>query len=237
MADVRPFRALRYDPELDLGNAISPPFDTISPDQQRALHELSPYNAVRIELAEDDGPGRYENAARALKEYTERRATLRRDTMPAFYLYEQKFRHDDREYTRTILFARLRLVPWSEGIVLPHEQTFGAPKEDRIRIMRATRLNASPVFLIYRDADGRVRQILDEGALHQIPLTEFAGDDGQRHSLTPHRRARRDRGDRARLRRRDPLHRRRPPPLRDRPRLPRRSPRSRRPWTGEESPT
>ena len=86
MADVRPFRALRYDPELDLGKAISPPFDTISPEQQRSLHELSPYNAVRIELAEDTGPGRYENAARSLKEYTEA-GYLRRDTMPAYYLH------------------------------------------------------------------------------------------------------------------------------------------------------
>jgi uncharacterized protein (DUF1015 family) len=183
MADVRPFRALRYDPELDLGKAISPPFDTISPDQQHTLHELSPYNAVRIELAEETGPGRYENAARALKEYMEQ-GWLRRDTMPAYYLYRQRFRHDDQDYTRTIVFARLRLVPWSDGVVLPHEQTFGAPKEDRIRNMRATRLNASPVFLVYRDADGRVRQILDEGALHQIPIAEFEGTDGQRHTLT-----------------------------------------------------
>jgi uncharacterized protein (DUF1015 family) len=183
MAEVHPFRALRYDPGLDLSKAIAPPFDTISPEQQRALHESSPFNAVRIELAEETGPGRYENAAKALADYMEA-GYLRRDTMPAFYLYQQSFAHDGREFTRSMLFARLRLRPWSDGVVLPHEQTFGAPKEDRIRNMRATHLNASPVFMLYRDADNRIRQLIGESVLHQLPLAEFEGADGQRHRLT-----------------------------------------------------
>ena len=64
MADVQPLRALRYAPALDLSQAICPPFDTISPELQQALYDRSPYNAVRIELAKENGGSRYENAAR-----------------------------------------------------------------------------------------------------------------------------------------------------------------------------
>src|SRR6266480_159805 len=147
MADVRPFRALRYAPGLDLSKAICPPFDIISPERQRALHERSPYNAVHIELAYDDNGSRYERAAEAIRRWRED-GTLVRDEPPAFYLYDQQFEREGVPYRRRLLFARLRLETWDRGIVLPHEQTFGAPKEDRLRLLRAIRTNTSPVFLI-----------------------------------------------------------------------------------------
>ena len=68
MADVRPFCALRFSPESDLAATICPPFDTISPEQQRALYERSPHNAVRIELAEPSNGDRYSTAAATLTE-------------------------------------------------------------------------------------------------------------------------------------------------------------------------
>jgi len=181
MADVRPFRALRYAPGLDLSNAISPPFDIISPDQQRALHERSPYNAVRVELAYDGNGGRYERASESLLRWRED-GTLLRDETPAFYLYDQQFEHDGIPYRRRLILARLRLEPWDRGIVLPHEQTFGAPKEDRLRLLRAIRTNTSPVFLIYRDHDRQIEASLDHLA-STAPVAEFIGDDGQTHTL------------------------------------------------------
>ncbi|MDO8705978.1 MAG: DUF1015 domain-containing protein [Sulfuricaulis sp.] len=182
MADVRPFRALRYAPDLDLAAAVCPPFDTISPGQQRTLHERSPYNAVRIELAEDTGGERYHRAAATLQQWRQD-GTLRRDEAPGFYLYRQRFQHGGRAYTRTLLFARLRLEPWEHGAVLPHEQTFGGPKKDRGKLLRATHLNASPVFLFYRDADHEVAGLLAQAA-EARPDADFAGDDGGQHTLT-----------------------------------------------------
>jgi uncharacterized protein (DUF1015 family) len=181
MADVRPFRALRYAPELDLAAAISPPFDIISPEQQLALHERSSYNAVHIELAVETNASRYQRAAEALRGWLDD-GTLRRDDAPAFYLDDQQFEHDGAPYSRCLLFARLRLEPWDKGIVLPHEQTFGAPKEDRIRLLRAIRTNTSPVFLIYRDHDRQINGLL-ETAASAPPDADFTGDDGQRHML------------------------------------------------------
>src|SRR5262249_30574629 len=72
--------------------------------------------------------------------------------------------------------------PWENGIVLPHEQTFGAPKEDRLRLLRAIRTNTSPVFLIYRDHDRQIETLLDRPA-SLSPIAQFTGDDGQAHTL------------------------------------------------------
>lgn len=182
MADVRPFRALRYNPDLDLASVVCPPFDTISPQMQRELHERSPHNAVRIELAEDTGAGRYQNAARALHDF-QAEGVLRRDTMPAFYLLQQTFPYGSTKYTRTLLFARLRVVPWTEGSVLPHEQTFPRHKADRLELYRAARINASPVFLFYQDADKLIRTVMTEEERQQIPVAEFDAPDGQHHRL------------------------------------------------------
>jgi len=181
MADVRPFRALRYAPGLDLSKAICPPFDIISTEQQRALHERSPYNAVHVELAYDSNGSRYERAAETLRRWRED-GTLARDEPPAFYLYDQQFEREGVPYRRRLIFARLRLEPWDKGIVLPHEQTFGAPKEDRMRLLRAIRTNTSPVFLIYRDHDRQIDALL-EGPASTPPTSEFVGDDGQTHTL------------------------------------------------------
>ena len=181
MADVRPFRALRYAPGLDLSKAICPPFDIISPEQQRALHERSPYNAVHVELAYDGNGSRYERASESLLRWRED-GMLLRDETPAFYVYDHQFERDGVPYRRRVIFARLRLEPWDRGIVLPHEQTFGAPKEDRLRLLRAIRTNTSPVFLIYRDHDRQVEALLD-GPGSEPPSAEFTGDDGQPHTL------------------------------------------------------
>src|SRR2546427_398419 len=180
MADVRPFRAFRYAPGLDLSKAICPPFDIISPEQQRTLHERSPYNAVHIELAYDSNGDRYQRAAEALKHWRED-GTLLRDEQPAFYLYDQQFEREAIPSRRRLIFARLRLEPWDRVIALPHEQTFGAPKEDRLRLLRAIRTNTSPVFLIYRDQLARIAPLLEDPA-SDPPVTGFTGD-GQKHTL------------------------------------------------------
>jgi len=181
MAGVRAFHSLRYAPGLDLSKAICPPFDIISPEQQRALHERSPYNVVHIELAYDDNGSRYEHAAEALRRWRED-GTLLRDEAPAFYLYDQQFELEGVPYRRRLIFARLRLEPWDRGIVLPHEQTFGAPKEDRLRLLRAIRTNTSPVFLIYRDHDRQIETLLQRPA-SATPSAAFTSDDGQTHTV------------------------------------------------------
>lgn len=180
MATIRPLRALRYSPHIDLSSAICPPFDTISPQEQQELHRKAPYNAVRLELPLRNGDP-YLRAAETLHRWLEEDVLLR-DPSPAFYLHRQEFRLEGRTYRRLHLLARLRLEPWERGIVRPHEQTFSGPKEDRLRLLRATRVNTSPVFLLYRDSTNKIHQLLRR-ATAGPPLLEFQGEEEQSHLL------------------------------------------------------
>ena len=97
MAEIIPFRALRYDPQFipDLAEVVTPPYDVISPDAQERYYARHPYNVIRLILARDTPPGsargtRYEAAARTYAAWR-RDGVLRRDAAPTLYLYEQEF--------------------------------------------------------------------------------------------------------------------------------------------------
>lgn len=174
MADVRPFPALRYALAIDLQRVICPPFDTISPKEQRRLYGLSPHNAVRLELPKGGDP--YKAAAKTLRQWL-KKGILVREESPALYVYQQEFRHGGESYRRRVLFGRLRVEPWERGAVLPHEGTFRAPREDRLNLLRSLRLNTSPIFLMYPDSRQQVAPLIAR-AMSLPPEVEFADRDG-----------------------------------------------------------
>lgn len=180
MADVRPLRALRYAPEIDLGRAVCPPFDVISPRERERLLALSPYNAVRLELPQGDNDP-YGEAARLLGRWLAE-GLLVRDPSPSLYVLEQSFPHEGRSYRRRALFARVRLEPWEAGVVRPHEGTLRPPKEDRLRLLRALRTQLSPVFGLCRDREGALRSLLGDDCLGE-PLARFQDMEGCRCSF------------------------------------------------------
>jgi uncharacterized protein (DUF1015 family) len=159
MAEVRPLRALRYAPHLELGRNICPPFDVISPQQRQLLLSLSPYNAVRLELPQE-GDDPYAAAAALLGRWRAE-GVLQQDEGPAFYALEQRFSRQGREHRRRALLARVRLAPWEAGVVRPHEHTLRPPKEDRLRLLRALRTQVSPVFGLCRDGQGALGELLE----------------------------------------------------------------------------
>ncbi|MCH7813532.1 MAG: DUF1015 domain-containing protein, partial [Planctomycetes bacterium] len=97
--------------------------------------------------------------------------TLVREERPAIYVYHQLFTHQGRHYTRRKFLARVRLVPFSEGVILPHEQTFGGPKEDRLALTKATRCNVSPVFGLYTDPDDEVDGVFTDTTVDPPDVT------------------------------------------------------------------
>ena len=142
MPDIQAFRAFRY----DLGRAgvlsdlVAPPFDTISPELQTQLEAKNPYNVVNIDLGRDE-PGddadrnRYTRSANRLRDWIQR-GIIQQDTARALYVYHQQYTLDGAVHTRRGFFARIRLEPFGEGKVYPHELTFKGPKEDRLKLMR-----------------------------------------------------------------------------------------------------
>ncbi|HXZ82328.1 MAG TPA: DUF1015 domain-containing protein [Acidimicrobiales bacterium] len=145
----QPFRALRYNSALaPLADVVAPPYDVVDADERARLVARSPYNSIRVELPvadPDRGLDRYEAAAALLAAW-QAEGVLARDPSPALYVYKMGFRDDaGRPRTTTGVIGALGLEP-SGGAVVPHEQTMAAPGRDRLRLLRACRVNSSPIW-------------------------------------------------------------------------------------------
>src|SRR5215211_3125295 len=152
VADVSPLQALHYDLDRTGGLApvAAPPYDVIDEEQRRALLARSPYNAVAIDLPEDPAGGDpYAFAAATLHDWIAEGVVVA-DREPALWALEQDYTGPDgRRRTRHGLFARVRVEDYGAGRIRPHERTHPGPKEDRLRLTRATRANLSPIFSLY----------------------------------------------------------------------------------------
>jgi len=184
MAQVSPLTPLRYDLARladGLASVVAPPYDVIDAAQRRELAARNPRNVVQLILPDGEGDSKYGHAADLLAAWR-REGTLVRDGVPAFYRYDQTFAPLDGgdAITRRGFLALVRLSPFSERSVLPHERTLSGPKEDRLKLFRATRTNLSPGFMLYRDP----RHALDAPLDTAEPLTELATADGVRHALS-----------------------------------------------------
>jgi uncharacterized protein (DUF1015 family) len=187
---VRPFRALRYEPEIvgDLAAVVSPPYDVISPTEAVALLARHPKNVVRLDLPvgeQGDGPDdRYRRAARTFAAWRSD-GTFHKDPRPSLYVYEQDYRVPGSAIERVQrgFFGRLRLEPFEPGSgVLPHERTMSAPREDRYKLLRATGVNTSPVVGLYEDPAGQSARILEDVA-RTNPIADVIDDDRVRHRM------------------------------------------------------
>jgi uncharacterized protein (DUF1015 family) len=180
MADVRAFRGFRYDLGKvgALGAVVAPPYDVIDPALQQKLYDRSEFNAVRLELTRDDPAARvdkYTVATRTLNGWLND-DTLRQDTARTLYVYEQEFTDaDGQARTRRGFLARVRLQPFGQGDVYPHEQTLAGPKADRLKLYQATGFNISPCFGLYPDPAREIDALLDAQVKNSPPLT--ATDD------------------------------------------------------------
>lgn len=182
MADVQPLRALHYDLARvgPLAGVIAPPYDVIDGDQRTALAARSPWNVVDIDLPQGDDP--YAAAAARLADWQADGAVVR-DPGPAMWALAQDYTGPDgARRTRTGLFARVRVEDYGPGRIRPHERTHPGPKEDRLRLTRATRANLSPIFSLYGDPTGAARAVLD-GVTTGAPWAEAVDDDGTANRL------------------------------------------------------
>ena len=146
MAVVRPFRALRYDEALagPLESLVAPPYDVIGPDEREELRGRSPYNVVHLTLPDSE-----EEAAASLAEWRTR-GVLALDPEPACWWLAQEYVGPDGVSRRREGFvAALRLEPYDNRVVLPHERTHAGPKEGRLRLLRATRAQLEPLFFLW----------------------------------------------------------------------------------------
>jgi uncharacterized protein (DUF1015 family) len=177
MADIQPLTALHYDPARTGGlqDVVAPPYDVIDAEQRAQLEARSPYNVVRIDLPTGDDPDQA-----AARQFAEWRAggIIVEDREPAMWALAQDYTGPDgRQRTRHGLFARVRVEEYGAGRIRPHERTHPGPKEDRLRLTRATRANLSPIFSLFSDPERAVEGAL-AGHLDHAPWAQTTDDDG-----------------------------------------------------------
>ncbi len=186
MADVQPLRALHYDPGVvgDLGRVVAPPYDVIDDGQRAALLERSPFNVVAVDLPKPrpDGADQYEAARETFAEW-QAEGALVRDDEPALWAHTQDYAGPDGvARTRSGFFCRVRIEGYGPGRVRPHERTHPGPKEDRLRLTRATKANISPIFSLYSDPQQAAWSAL-QPATSSEPWADVTDGDGTRHRL------------------------------------------------------
>ena len=177
MADVEPLRALHYDLDRTGGlqDVVAPPYDVIDAEQRSRLESRSAYNVVRIDLPIGEDP--YENAARQLSEWRDE-GVIVQDDEPAIYALEQRYTGPDgTPRTRRGFLARVRVEEYGPGRIRPHERTHPGPREDRLRLTRATKANLSPIFSLYDDPQSAATTPLQQ-AMTGEPFGQATDEDG-----------------------------------------------------------
>lgn len=187
---VIPFRGLRYNTTQveSIENIIAPPYDVIKPDERVALEARHPANIIRLILSQPqdddtDGYNQYTRAAGRMNQWLSE-GTLVRDTTPRYYIYDQSFNAPDRKnYTRRALIALVKLEPFENRVVLPHEKTHAGPKADRLKLMRECHTNLSPIFLLYADPAGDIERIMEDFTDKNYPHIDCPETFGSTHQL------------------------------------------------------
>ncbi len=183
MADVEPLRALHYEPAVSgpIVDVVAPPYDVIDSFQRAALLTRSPFNVVAVDLPQ--GEGDPYAAAGQLFESWQLQGILVRDPEPAVWAHTQDYTGPDgQRRTRRGFFCRVRIEDYGPGRVRPHERTHPGPKEDRLRLTRATRANISPIFSLYSDPAQAAWAAL-EPATADSPWAEVRDEQDTVHRL------------------------------------------------------
>jgi uncharacterized protein (DUF1015 family) len=184
MADIHPFRALRYDLQrVSASQVVTQPYDKITPAMQDRYYAASPYNLVRIILGrrepDEAGNNVYTRAAGYAREWRTQ-GILRQDAAPSIYFYSQTFTAPSgASFERRGFIALGRVEDYSAKVVFRHEQTLSKPKADRLDLLRATRAHYEQLFLLYEDS-GEIDSLL---ATPQPPTIDVADEYGVAHRV------------------------------------------------------
>lgn len=169
MADVRPFRAVRYREPLE--PVLAPPYDILNEEQVAELRDRSPHNVVRLTRPGTD----YEGASRCFARWLDSGA-LEQDVEPAFFIHETRF----EGRVRRDLLGVVRLQPYEDRVILPHERTHRGPKEDRLALLRATGVSLEPLWFL---AEGLAELLLEAPAGEREAFV-FDGEDHELRRIT-----------------------------------------------------
>jgi uncharacterized protein (DUF1015 family) len=184
MADIHPFRALRYDLQrVSASQVVTQPYDKITPAMQERYYAASPYNLVRVILGRREPDSAGDNVYTRAAAYARQWRTegiLRQDSAPSIYTYSQTFTAPSgTSFERRGFIALGRVEDYSAKVVFRHEQTLSKPKADRLDLLRTTRAHYEQLFLLYEDS-GEIASLL---STPQAPAIDVADEYGVAHRV------------------------------------------------------
>lgn len=185
MAKIKPFRAVIYNQEKikDLSAVVCPPYDVISPKDQRYYHERSRYNLIYILLGNDiEGEDKYQRGAGYFKEWL-KNGILLREEKPSVYFYSQEYNIKGEKRTRLGFISLLKLEEKSALSVFGHENTELAPREDRFRLLKRVKANLSPIFAIFLDKSKIIQRTYQNNVKGKEPLISVVDKEKTIHKI------------------------------------------------------
>jgi uncharacterized protein (DUF1015 family) len=192
MPAIHPFRAVTYSHRKDLTSVIAPPYDVLDANGKKALLDRDPKNIVAVDLphtpAKELGPP--EAYAKAADLFTAwlKEGTLAQLKSPAIFAYRQSFTSENGKHiSRSGMACCVEALPFGPrqgGGILPHEETFSGPKEDRMALMKATRAQMSPIFGLHADEQGRATSLIQNIMSSKAP--DMVGTLGSGASAVKH---------------------------------------------------
>jgi uncharacterized protein (DUF1015 family) len=186
VAEVLPLRALHYDIRAvgSLDAVAAPPYDVIDPAMRAELAARSPFNVVEIDLPEDPGTGDPYLHAQTTFEAWRQQGIVVKDREPALWPATQEYETPEGErHVRHGFLCRVRVEDYGPGRIRPHERTQPGPKEDRLRLTRATRANLSPIFSLFPDPEGAVWAALEPASAANVPFGSATDAEGTKTTI------------------------------------------------------
>ncbi|MGF1571719.1 MAG: DUF1015 family protein [Sumerlaeia bacterium] len=191
MAEVWPFAGTRYlasENKINLADVICPPYDEVDSQTQDALHELSEFNMVRLvkgrtAASDDDLNNVFTRSSECYRDWKSRNI-LADEQRKCLYIYEQNFTGPDGNPVRRLgYFALVKLQDFRSGKTRSFELTYDSLKLDRLKLLRNTLINDSPLYVLYKDEEKQITAILEEMVAKKGPTDEFTTADGIQHRL------------------------------------------------------
>lgn len=185
LAKVLPFCGYRYNLNKvpDMYSVTAPPYDIISPEEQKQLYERSDANIVRVDFGVDmegdnETQNRYQRSGDTLEKWIREQIMVPEDE-PAFYIYEQIFSLGTEKPSHSLkgLIARVQLEEFSKKIVLPHEETISKAKADRLRLMETTKANMSSIYSLYLDEDKAIAELIEAQSDREPDISFVSGEN------------------------------------------------------------
>lgn len=181
MAEIKPFKALQFNPNLNLNlsDLICPPYDVISPKEQILYYKKNKYNMIRLELP--IGKSGYQHAFNTLTKWKKENILIS-EKSDCLYLYEQEFLHKGTIKKTTGLICLVKLENFEKKVIIPHENTLSKPKLDRLKLLKSTFCNFSPIYALYNDETMKTKSKI-ENFLKNKPDMEATDEYGVTHKI------------------------------------------------------